>query len=89
MDIIRDANVKARKDYICDASWIFHNVLSRRDLENEEDLEEYDAAKSDGFKVLKGQVHRYCVFTDGGELRTYRGRIDMDHLCQKHECFDE
>jgi hypothetical protein len=89
VDIIRDVVVTARKDYHCDASRAFLNCLSDSDLEDAEDLDAYQAAERDGFKIGKGQKHRYCVYTDGGELRTYRGRLDMDRLCQLHEVFED
>lgn len=89
MDVIRDTIVTARKEYHCDASRTFLNCLSDSDLEKPEDLELYHAAKNAGFKIGKGEKYRCCVYSDGSRLVTYRGRLDMDKLCQLHEVFDD
>jgi len=89
MSLIRNSIVTARKDYTCDASWLFNNYLGVADLDKEEDVADYRVAEADGFKIRKGQKYRYCVYTDGGDLRVYRGRLDMDNICQRHDCFDE
>lgn len=87
-DLIRVSNPRAKKEYHCDASAVFHNGSCAEDLPDE-DVQGYVAAQLDGFKILPGQRYIKHVYKDGGELCTYRGRPDMDAICTKHQLWEE
>jgi hypothetical protein len=54
-----------------------------------DDWQKIEAAGADGDKILPGSKYRKVVYTDGGELRTYRARLEIDAVCEKYEMFDE
>lgn len=87
-DLISHSEPIAQKEYWCDASAVFLNVSSA-DYLPDEDIPGYVAAQMDGFKILPGQRYIKHVYRDGGELRTYRGRPDMDSICSKHHLWEE
>jgi len=87
-DLIKASEPRAKKEYFCDASRVFHNGSCVQDLPDE-DVPGYVAAQTDGFKILPGQRYIKHVYKDGGELRVYRGRPDMDAICSKHQLWDD
>jgi hypothetical protein len=90
MQILRDETITARKIYHCDACRIFDNSgIGEDDLESSDDWLIYKLAEVEEFKIHPGQKYRKCVYKDGGEIITYRGREDMDSLCQKYELFED
>lgn len=87
-DLISASEPRARKKYHCDASAVFHNGSCVEDLPDE-DIPAYVAAQMDGFMIMPGQRYIKHVYRDGGELRTYRGRPDMDNICSKHNLWED
>jgi len=89
MDIISDIRPVAQKDYWCDACRSLNNSgLSEADMAPN-DWQIYRQAVAEGSKILKGQQYCKVVYKDGGELVTYRGRLDIDNLCSKYEVWDD
>jgi len=89
MILLRDTVHQARKFYTCDAcyAWLRSNY-GENDV-NADDLLTVSAAESCRWKIQRGQDYLKRVYVDGGELRTYRARLDMHSLCTRLELFDE
>jgi len=89
MSIVRDTTRHARKAYHCDACALWVNAgYEQRDVSADEWLC-IEAAKADGWRILRGQKYRHVVYRDGSELRTYRARLGMDDIAQHYELGDE
>lgn len=88
-EILTDENVTARKDYPCDACWLWLDSGWALSDISEVDRTVIRAAKADGWKILAGQKYRRVVYREGGTLRTYRARPDVDSLVQWYDMGDE
>jgi len=79
----------ARKHYSCDACpWVFNGDIGP-EYYTADELLLIDAARADGMKILPGQVYVKQTLKDGGELLTYRARVDMHSLCLKYDMFSD
>ena len=87
-DVCTETEPKARKDYHCQASdWIENSGLCEGD---------YDAcdwvtikkAKSENFRILKGEKYICVRGIWNGVASTFRARIDLDSICKKYELYD-
>ena len=89
MEVLRDTIQTAKKFYPCDAchQWD-RSGYGQNDVSADEWLT-VEGAMADKWKIRRGQEYRKVVYKDGGDLVTYRARLDMDALCQRHELFDE
>lgn len=89
MQVLRDEIVAARKHYHCDAchAWLQSNY-GQQDV-SADDWLVVQGAGADRWKIMPGQKYRKVTYRDGGELLTYRGRLDMDALCLRHDLFDK
>jgi hypothetical protein len=89
MRVLSDRTVKARKHHTCDASFAFNRAgLAKKDIDAE-DWPVIERANTEGWKILPGQEYRNLTYVDGGELVTYKARLEMDAICQKYGLFDE
>jgi len=87
-DIATNTKPKARKEYRCQASECINNIMGPGDFTPEE-LIDWNQAKDEGFKILKGTVY---MKTDGiweGEASVFRARPAMDDICIKYLLYDE
>lgn len=78
---------KARKNYDCQAcEWVI-NCLDISDLTDEE-IKLYETAKSEGFKVLKGQEYLKISGKWEGDFSVFRARPEIEKLCQKYNLYE-
>jgi hypothetical protein len=82
--VLRDTIQTARKHYPCDAceQWKKSGLVK-------EDVDELSwsavqSAQADEWKITKGTKYRKVTYCDGGDLMSYRARLDMDMVCQKN-----
>lgn len=89
MRILSDKIQQAKKFYHCDAcrAWL-DSCYGQIDV-SADDLLTVQGAEADKWKIRAGQEYRKIVYNDGGEMMTYRARLDMDSLCNRHKLFDE
>ena len=87
-DVATNTEPVARKEYRCQASEWVNNMMARDEL-TEDELEVYEKAEAEGWKILKGTKY---LKTDGfwdGEPSTFRARPDMDAICQKYHLYHD
>ena len=88
-NILRDTIQTARKHYPCDACDHFARIgCGQRDV-SADDWLIVQAAEADKWKITPGTRYRKAVYREGGDLVTYRARLDMDAVCQRNDLFDE
>ena len=88
MEIIFETTRKARKEYDCNASLILSLFIQeqRTDLGfSFGDLRQIINAKNEGCKILKGQLYRYYVIKEDGELSVCRERHEIAEICTKYD----
>lgn len=91
MDILHDEYHIARKTYECDACNLFIEYGSDiiGDWIPREQAAVIKDALADGWKILPGQRYRKTVAVDNGVFYTYRGREDMDNLCDTYDLWPD
>lgn len=71
----------ARKDYCCDAAEWIENAIGYYALSDEQ-LAIYEAAKLEGFRILKGTRYSRTQGFFDGEFCVFRARLDLDQICR-------
>ena len=89
MRILSDKIQRAKKSYPCDASHTWLDSSYRQIDVSADDWLIVQGAKADKWKIIAGQEYRKVVYIYGGDLMTYRARLDMDSLCTRLKFFDE
>lgn len=89
MQVLRDEIVTARKHYHCDACHVWSQSNYGQQDVSADDWLIVQGAEADRWKITPGQKYRKVTYRDGSELLTYRGRVDMDSLCLRHDLFDK
>ena len=78
----------AKKHYHCEASdWLNNCQIDECDLTDDERLS-VEGAKADGWKILPGQQYIQVRGKWEGEWQTFRARIDIDAICQRHNIYE-
>lgn len=89
MDVLNDTIQTASKFYRCDACHVFlQSNYGQNDVGAADWLIVQDA-ESDKWKIKPGDKYRKITYREDGGFVTYRGRIEMDKMCARHELFDE
>lgn len=87
--VLRDTVQTARKHYPCDACHLWLDAgLDQQDVSADEWLV-VQGARADKWRITPGMHYRKVVYIDGGAWYTYRARLDMDHLCEQQNLFDD
>lgn len=88
-DFCTESKQVARKDYQCDAmDWICNIGYG----ENEYDPEDWAAiekARSEGCKILKGQIYVKVSGKWDGEMSVFRARPEINDICRKYEIYSD
>lgn len=79
---------QARKSYPCDASQHWLDCGVPDDECSPDQLLVLQAARADGWKILRGQTYRYARGIFEGHMATYRARPGMESLCHDHGLYD-
>ncbi|TVO75106.1 hypothetical protein [Sedimenticola selenatireducens] len=78
----------AKKAYRCDAcEWINNVPIDECDLADDE-RHAISAAKADRYKILKGQKYIKVRGIWEGTWQTFRARIDINNICQRHDIYE-
>lgn len=79
----------AKKFYCCDAcDVLILSGMGERELDQEE-LNALRLAEDDHWKILPGMKYHKVVYIDENEeLCTYRGRLEIESICNKYDLFD-
>lgn len=89
--IIHQSTPVAKKDYYCNACEFLFELNHPTELGLT--FSEYRSvvkAKKDRYKILKGQKYiRQFNADSSGNSWTFRGRPDINAICQKHKLYDE
>ena len=89
MRVLWDTTHVARKAYRCDACDIWcRSGFGERDV-SADDWLVAQGCEADRWKIRRGQRYRRVVYVDGRRLVNYRGRLDMDDLCERHNLFGD
>ncbi len=87
-ELLESKIVKAQKDYECDAShWISESCFGEVNLEKE-DWEVIQKAKSENWKIKKGDKYIFNKGKFDGEFTVTRARIDLDKICTKYDLYE-
>ncbi len=89
MIVLRDTTQTARKHYPCDACQQWDRSGYGENDVSIADWLIVQRARADKWKIMPGMQYRKVTYLDGGELMTYRARLDMDALCYRNDLFDE
>ena len=89
ISIISRETPVARKRYACDACAALRRSGIGEDELSNDDLLIVQCARSDHWSILPHQQYVKIVYKDGGEIMTYRGRIDIDSLANRLDLFNE
>lgn len=79
----------ARKSYLCDACEAFRRAGIGDDELSKDDLLIVQGARADKWRILAHRQYVKHTYKDGGDLMTYRARIDMDALANRLELFSD
>lgn len=81
--------VKARKEHDCDAShWVSESNFGEIDFDKE-DWEIIQKAKSENWKIKKGDEYIFCKGKHDGEFTVTRARLDLNKICIKYDLYCE
>ena len=85
MDVIRESQPIARKNYICDAWYWYDNADIYEDLTDEEKM----AADDCNGVIKKNERYIYAVQKIDGESNVFRANIAIDAICRKYNLYEE
>jgi hypothetical protein len=89
MTPLKDTTQCATKLYACDACAAWHRSGYGQQDVSADDWLIIEGAQADKWKIRRGEKYRKLVYKDGGDLVTYRARLDMDALAMRLELFEE
>ena len=88
IEVIKDTNQVARKDYSCDACDAILSSMVYPDDFDKDDLEVMSQAFNDGWKIKKGQVYNRQCNKIGGDIGTFKSRPEMLFIYFKYDMND-
>lgn len=100
IEVLTDEIRTARKEYSCDASeyvreWVSEGMyvpgrhIGESGKVKFSDLRKIAAARSEGYKILKGSKYKYQRNKYDGDIYSFRGRIDMTEMCHRYKLWPE
>jgi len=86
--LLTDERPIARKEYHCQASdWINDCGWADGDWTQEE-AEDIEAARKDGWKIRKGERYVYQTGRHEGEMVTFRAKERLHEICLRHNLYE-
>lgn len=85
VDILSEKIVTARVDHRCDACRIFSDTGYGPDDLSPDEWAVVEKARAEKNMILAGQQYRRAVYADGGQLWTFKARLDMDEINAKYK----
>jgi len=86
--LLADERPIARKEYHCQASdWIRECGWADGDWSQDE-AAAIEAAKTDGWKIHKGERYVYQTGVSDGEMVTFRAKVCLHEICLRHNLYD-
>ena len=89
MRVLVDKEAVARKDHRCDACETYRRVGYGKNEFSGLDRKTIDDCEKDGFMIKAKTKYRRLVYEDGGDIITFKARLDMDRLCQEFGFYDD
>jgi hypothetical protein len=86
--VISSGTRVARKDYHCEACDWLDNSCIEGEMEPEDEFL-WQKIQQEGCKISKGEEYYFVTGSIGGEISTFKARIDANNLCNKYDLYQE
>jgi len=89
MELIKEANPKARKNHDCDAChWVLHEGINRMGYTRPE-LRVLSKARKSNWQILKGDKYLRQLNRDIGDLVTFKAIPEVHKICLKYNLYPD